>query len=125
MILRDSAVRLCARLQRIFDAPAKKNPRLPHTSSQQRLLEALLKGGTLKSHRYLDGRKEFRLHRLGGSSTPVSRHDVFLLEKKGFLLSNHKFPAASLSLTQRGRQAAVDCALPGGQVPNESALTSS
>lgn len=121
MMLRDAAVKLCARLRPIFGSPTKQNSRSPQTPSQQRLLEALLKGDTLKSHRYLDGRKEFRLHQLGGSSTLVTGHDVILLQNKGLLLSNHKFPAATLALTQRGRQEAVACVPADRQVPIESA----
>ena len=76
--------------------------------SQARLLRALLSGGTLKSHRYLDGRKEYLLHPLRGEAVQVPFQDVRRLEELDLLLSNHKFPSTTLFLSQRGRLAAVN-----------------
>ena len=75
--------------------------------SQARLLRALLSGGTLKSHRYLDGRKEYLLHPLRGEAVQVPFQDVRRLEELDLLLSNHKFPSTTLLLSQRGRLAAL------------------
>ncbi len=63
-------------------------------------------GWTLKAHRYLDGRKEFRLHALDGASTVVASATVAALVDGGLLDSNKKFPAATFWLTPKG-QAAV------------------
>ena len=78
----------------------------PLSAPQTHLLLALLAGATLKSHRYLDGGKEYRLHPLNGEPTPVLAQVVQTLAELGFLLSNQKFPAATLLLTERGRRAA-------------------
>lgn len=75
--------------------------------SQVRILRALLDGGTLKSHRYLDGRKEYLLHPLSGEAIQVPLQDVRRLEELDLLLSNHKFPSTTLLLSQRGRLAAL------------------
>ncbi|MCY4410911.1 MAG: hypothetical protein OXC27_10620 [Caldilineaceae bacterium] len=87
------------------------------STSQTRLLDALLRGETLKSHRYLDGNKEFRLHSLNGEDTPVPWQDVRQLEEKGLLLSNQKFPAATLILSNQGRRLAAKAQ--GKTVPTE------
>ena len=76
------------------------------SAPQTNLLLALLSGDTLKSHRYLDGGKEYRLHPLNGEATPVEPQVVRSLEDNGCLLSNQKFPAATLILSDRGRRAA-------------------
>lgn len=85
--------------------------------SQTRLLNALLRGETLKSHRYLDGNKEYRLHSLNGKDNLVPWHDVSQLEEKGLLLSNQKFPAATLILSNQGRRVATKAI--GKTVPTE------
>ena len=97
-------------------APTSSQKRLSH--SQMRILRALLQGNTLKSHRYLDGRKEYRLHPLSGEATLVPAQDVRPLEDQGLLLSNHKFPAATLFLSQRGRRAAVNAKEAAGTPPS-------
>ena len=74
---------------------------------QKQVLRSLLHGATLKSHRYLDGAKEYRLHPLCGDATQVPENEVQGLEERGLLLSNHKFPAATLYLSQHGRRADV------------------
>lgn len=107
MMLRAAAARLGARLRAAFGRSANITPRSALTPSQRRLLGMLLQGDTLKSHRYLDGNKEYRLHPLGGGSCPVEARDVSRLEGEGLLLSNHKFPAATLFLSPRGRKAAA------------------
>ncbi|MDE0312026.1 MAG: hypothetical protein OXI52_07150 [Caldilineaceae bacterium] len=72
---------------------------------QKLILRSLLDGATLKSHRYLDGGKEYRLHPLCGDAAQVPEQEVRGLEERGLLLSNHKFPAATLYLSRHGRRA--------------------
>ena len=108
MILRAAAARISAGLRAIFRLQTLPTPHNAISPSQTRLLHALLRGDTLKSHRYLDGGKEYRLHPLDGEPTPVAAQDVRSLEEKDLLLSNQKFPAATLSLSERGRRAAED-----------------
>ena len=78
------------------------------SASQLKLLHALLCGHTLKSHRYIDGGKEYRLHPLNGEANSVPGQVVRSLEEKGFLLSNQKFPAATLILSEKGRRTAYE-----------------
>jgi len=74
------------------------------TAPQEDLLLAVLAGATLKSHRDVDGAKEYRLHPLDGESIDVPGQIVRSLEERGLLLSNQKFPAATLILSQSGRR---------------------
>ena len=74
-------------------------------------------GWTLKDHRYLDGRKEFRLHGLDGASQAVAPDTVAALVEAGLIDSNKKFPAATFWLTGKGQgavtaSAAADSASP-------------
>jgi hypothetical protein len=62
-------------------------------------------GWTLKAHRYLDGRKEYRLHSLEGTTEVVAPETVQSLAERGWIYSNKKFPAATFWLTDTGRQA--------------------
>ena len=64
-------------------------------------------GQTLKAHRYLDGRKEYRLHALTGESELVAGSTVAALVEGGLIDSNKKFPAATFWLTDKGRAAAT------------------
>ncbi len=125
MMLRTAAARLGARLRAALGRSANSTPRSTLTRPQQRLLGALLRGDTLKSHRYLDGNKEYRLHPLGGGSSPVAARDVSRLEDEGLLLSNHKFPAATLFLSPRGRKAAAATVPAVGAAQDDSAITAS
>lgn len=75
---------------------------------QKNLLLAVLAGAALKSHRDLDGGKEYRLHPLNGVAVNVSGQVVRSLEARGLLLSNQKFPAATLILSQIGRRLAQE-----------------
>ena len=72
--------------------------------------QAMAGGSTLKAHRYLDGRKEYRLHASGGSEL-VAPATVEALVDSGLIDSNKKFPAATFWLTDKGR-AAVAARLP-------------
>jgi hypothetical protein len=81
--------------------------------AQQQVLKTLHRGATLKAHRYLDGRKQYKLHHLDGSSQTVRRPTVDALKRAGLIDSNKKFPAATYLLTDEGRRLAVGLAGPG------------
>ena len=92
------------------------------TAAEKRVMIAVAKGWTLKSHRYLDGRKEYRLHPLGeGEAETVARETVEALREQDLIDSNKKFPAATYLLTDRGR-AAVEGS---GFLPEQGPLTAS
>ncbi len=74
--------------------------------TQYKVLQAIVDGATLKSHRYLDGRKVYKLHALNGDSHTIRRTTVDCLRRKGLLDSNKKFPAATYLLTEKGKQVA-------------------
>jgi hypothetical protein len=76
---------------------------MPPTPTQVALLQAIANGLTLKSHRDLEGHKEYRLHALDGQSAPVAWEDVAALQSAGLIDSNKKFPAATYWLTNTGR----------------------
>ena len=75
------------------------------SSPELRLLRAIAGGWTLKAHRYLDGRKEYRLHPLQGPSEIVAPILVEALVDQGLIDSNKKFPAATFWLTTIGQKA--------------------
>ena len=86
-----------------WDDPAEKACDVPFfgecssafTPSQTRLLDALLRGDTLKSHRYLDGGKEYRLHPLNGEAAASRRRTPAC----GQGAAAQEFPAATLILS--------------------------
>lgn len=106
MNLRELAAGRLAGLRGIRRRPGSKRAGSPLPPSQAGLLLAIARGATLKSHRYLNGGKEYRLHRLDGEESCVPAGPVRSLEAGGYLVSNHKFPAAVLYLTGRGREVA-------------------
>ena len=108
MMFGSTALKLCKRLLTVHWRFGHTSPQRRFSPTQKRILQSLLDGATLKSHRYLDGSKEYRLHPLGGESTRVPEQDVHGLVDFGLLSSNHKFPASSLFLSQRGRRTAFD-----------------
>ncbi len=61
-------------------------------------------GWTLKAHRDIEGRKEFRLHPLEGEAEAVDGAAVARLVAQGLIDSNKKFPAATFWLTEAGRR---------------------
>lgn len=77
------------------------------TKTQKKVLRALINGWTLKSHRYLDGRKEYQLHPLDGPAQPVNRLTVEILKTRRLVGSNQKFPAATFLLTEKGKRVAA------------------
>lgn len=80
------------------------------SAEARQMLQALAGGSFLKSHRYLDGSKVYRLHALDGQTRLVNRATVETLVRHGLVISNQKFPAATYMLTDRGRAVAQDCA---------------
>jgi len=104
---RVTASKLSQSLKAVYLRLGRSSPQKRLSPTQKRILRALLGGATLKSHRYLDGGKEYRLHPLSGEAARVPAQDVHRLEEVGLLLSNHKFPATTLFLSQRGRRAAA------------------
>jgi hypothetical protein len=74
--------------------------------TQQKVLRAIISGSTLKSHRYLNGVKVYKLHALDGSIETVRRPTVDCLRREGLIDSNKKFPAATYLLTEKGKQSA-------------------
>ena len=76
---------------------------MPLSPAQVELLQAIANGLTLKSHRDLEGRKEYRLHTPAGRSTLVTWEDVEALHAAGLIDSNKKFPSATYWLTEAGR----------------------
>ena len=122
MNLRAAAAKISLFLRAFLLRRANSSSANALSPSQTRLLDALLLGETLKSHRYLDGNKEYRLHPLNGEDTLVPWHDVSQLEEKGLLLSNQKFPAATLILSNQGRRVAAKAK--GKTVPTEPSANS-
>ncbi len=78
---------------------------LPHLSpAEQGLLRAIASGRSLKAHRYLDGRKLYRLHSLDGNVETIEAETVEALVARRLIDSNKKFPAATFWLTPLGQE---------------------
>ena len=73
------------------------------TSAHRQLLQAMAQGQLLKSHRDVDGAKEYRLHTTAGQSEVVAWEVVEALQNDGLIDSNKKFPVATYWLTAAGR----------------------
>ncbi len=71
------------------------------SQAQEQILQSLIRGATLKSHRYLDGTKIYKLHPLDGPASEVDRTAVEALKAHGLIHSNQKFPAATYLLTDK------------------------
>jgi hypothetical protein len=78
--------------------------RLGLSKEALQILHAMQMGWTLKSHRYLDGTKVYRMHSLGGEILEVRDADVAGLLRRGLLHSNQKFPAATFLLSDCGER---------------------
>ena len=76
------------------------------SDTQQHVLLGLVRGATLKAHRYLDGAKSYKLHLLDGAVETISSSTMDVLKDKGLIDSNKKFPAATYLLTEQGRKVA-------------------
>jgi hypothetical protein len=74
---------------------------------QKQILRAMGSGWTLKSHRYLDGEKIYRLHSLNGEILDLPDRVVKPLIERGLLQSNQKFPAATFLFTEHGETIAA------------------
>lgn len=71
------------------------------------LLQALVTGRHLKTHRTLDGEKVSKLHEADGTVVGiVPAETVQHLVELGLLAGNMKFPAATYLLTARGASVA-------------------
>jgi hypothetical protein len=77
-------------------------------SDEKEVLRALVSGYQLKSHRYLDGQKEYTLHDTATDATrPVTVTTVDRLRDLGLIAGNMKFPAATYMLTTEGERVAA------------------
>jgi hypothetical protein len=77
------------------------------SAAEQHVLLALAAGWVLKSHRDLDGTKQYVLHPLDEQEPqPVSWETMDRLREAGLVDSNKKFPAATYLLTDRGKEVA-------------------
>lgn len=70
------------------------------------VLRAMAHGGTLKTHRSMDGEKLPKLHPLDAPAYDVDPRIVDSLKRRKLIRSNMKFPAATYLLTDRGRAVA-------------------
>lgn len=77
------------------------------SATQIKVIQALAQGCALRSHRYLDGVKVFRLYLPDEKTETVRSSTMEVLERGRFIYSNHKFPAASYTLTDRGKEVAA------------------
>lgn len=75
-------------------------------AEDEALLVALLSGAILKAHRTLDGSKAHKLHRGEEPAQIVPERIVRRLERRRFIQSNMKFPAATYLLTAQGAEIA-------------------
>jgi hypothetical protein len=87
------------------------------TKEERQILQFMQMGWTLKSHRYLNGSKVYRLHSLGGEAVEVRNGVVAGLLRRGLLHSNQKFPAATFLLSDRGEQVLRHFATPSYPLP--------
>ena len=74
------------------------------SAAQTRVLLAIAGGASLKSHRYLNGVKVYRLHALARPPLMVRRTTVDFLQRYRLIDSNKKFPSATYWLTDRGKE---------------------
>ena len=73
---------------------------------EETVLRAVAQGGTLKTHRSMDGEKLSKLHPLSAPAFAVDPAVVDALKRRKLIRSNMKFPAATYLLTDRGRAVA-------------------
>ena len=77
------------------------------STTQIEVIQALAQGRALRSHRYLDGVKQFKLYGPGEKVVTLRSTTMAVLERERLIYSNHKFPAASYTLTDRGKEFAA------------------
>ena len=73
------------------------------TVAHKQILQALGVGWVLKAHRDIEGAKWYCLYGLAGEKVGVEAVDVGWLFKQALIFTNHKFPANSYFLTEKGR----------------------
>ena len=73
---------------------------------QIEVLELLLQGWSLRSHRDLEGNKRYELHALSGEKQLVSLDVVQKMRQKRLIETNHKYPTATFLLTGHGEKVA-------------------
>ena len=78
----------------------------PLSNPEKMILARIIGGWSLKSHRDIEGNKQFVLHSLDGEKVDVEGATVHKLRRKRLIETNHKFPAATFLLTQKGRKTA-------------------
>lgn len=66
-----------------------------------KVLTEMMNGCQLKSHRDIDGQKEFRLHSPQNGYQQVRASTVQELRSKGLIDSNKKFPVSTFWLTAK------------------------
>ena len=81
---------------------------MARANADKALLRAMNKGGFLKSHRELDGSKQFLLHGQSGEVAVVDPAFVRRLREQQLIDSNKKFPVATYWLTPAGLEEAKD-----------------
>ena len=72
------------------------------SAEQILILSALAHGQTLKSHRTIEGTKQYTLHALDGTTQSVPMDAILNLRQRRLIETNHKFPAATFLLTTTG-----------------------
>lgn len=77
------------------------------SEAERHVLLGLAAGWVLKSHRELDGAKQYVLHPIDEQEPqPVSWETMDRLREAGLIDSNKKFPAATYLLTDQGKEVA-------------------
>ncbi len=79
--------------------------------TQLHVIRALAQGCALRSHRYLNGVKVFKLYLPDEKVETVRSSTMDVLERERLIYSNHKFPAAAYTLTVRGKEFAAAAGL--------------
>ncbi len=67
----------------------------------------MAQGCALRSQRQIDGVKRFKLYLPDGSTLTIRFTTIGVLERERLIYSNHKFPAAAYTLTDRGKEVAA------------------
>ena len=74
------------------------------SNDEIKLMVAIANGWTLKSHRYLDGEKVYKLWSPDGAEQEIPYRLVQSLLDKKQITTNQKFPAATFLLTTKGKE---------------------
>lgn len=73
---------------------------------ERTILRAMVEGEALRHHSDLEGGKRYALHPADGAERPARAWAVSLLETRGLVVSNQKFPTSTYLLTERGQAVA-------------------